>query len=59
MKNDYTESGATAVEYGIIVALIAVVIIGAVMAIGNNLSTVFGKVSTDLKTVADGHVAVP
>ena len=35
------ESGATAIEYGLIVALIAVVIITAVTAIGNNLNTSF------------------
>lgn len=32
-------SGATAIEYGLIVALIAVVIIGAVTALGNSLNT--------------------
>jgi len=32
-------SGATAIEYGLIVALIAVVIIGAVTALGTNLNT--------------------
>jgi pilus assembly protein Flp/PilA len=32
------ESGATAIEYGLIVALIAVVIIGAVTALGTNLN---------------------
>jgi pilus assembly protein Flp/PilA len=33
------ESGATAIEYGLIVALIAVVIISAVTALGTNLNT--------------------
>lgn len=33
------ESGATAIEYGLIVALIAVVIIGAVTTLGSNLNT--------------------
>jgi len=33
------ESGATAIEYGLIVALIAVVIIGAVTALGVNLNS--------------------
>jgi pilus assembly protein Flp/PilA len=33
------QSGATAIEYGLIVALIAVVIIGAVTALGTNLNT--------------------
>jgi pilus assembly protein Flp/PilA len=32
------ESGATAIEYGLIVALIAVVIIGAVSSLGTNLN---------------------
>jgi pilus assembly protein Flp/PilA len=32
------ESGATAIEYGLIVALIAVVIIGAVSTLGTNLN---------------------
>jgi pilus assembly protein Flp/PilA len=35
------EDGATAVEYGLMVSLIAVVIIVAVTAIGNNLNTKF------------------
>ena len=39
------EEGATAVEYGIMVALIAVVIILAVTAIGTNLSTMFSNVA--------------
>ena len=43
------ESGATAIEYGLIAALIAVVIIGAVTAVGTKLSTTFTTVSTSLK----------
>lgn len=35
------ERGATAVEYGLMVALIAIVIIGAVTLLGGNLSTLF------------------
>jgi pilus assembly protein Flp/PilA len=35
------ESGATAVEYGLMVALIAIVIIVAVAALGQNLSNLF------------------
>jgi pilus assembly protein Flp/PilA len=42
------QSGATAIEYGLIVALIAVVIIGAVTSLGSNLSTAFNTVSTKL-----------
>lgn len=37
------ESGATAIEYGLIVALIAVVIISAVSTLGANLNTSFSK----------------
>ena len=37
------ERGATAVEYGLMVALIAVVIIAAVTLLGNNLSTTFAQ----------------
>jgi pilus assembly protein Flp/PilA len=43
------ESGATAIEYGLIASLIAVVIITAVKTVGTNLSTVFSEVSGNLK----------
>jgi pilus assembly protein Flp/PilA len=46
------ESGATAIEYGLIAALIAVVIVGAVGAIGTNLNGVFGAVSGALAPAA-------
>lgn len=42
------EKGATAVEYGIMVAGIAVVVMAAVFLIGTNLDTMFGKVATQL-----------
>lgn len=42
------ESGATAIEYGLIAALIAVVIIGAVTTVGTNLSTTFNTISTKI-----------
>ena len=42
------ESGATAIEYGLIAALIAVVIIGAVTLVGTSLSTTFTNVSNAL-----------
>ncbi len=41
-----SESGVTAIEYGLIAALIAVVIIVGVTAIGTNLGTVFTAIST-------------
>jgi pilus assembly protein Flp/PilA len=43
------ESGASAVEYGLLVSLIAVVIIIAVTAVGNNLSTKFNAVATAIE----------
>lgn len=42
------ESGATAIEYGLIAALIAVAIIGAVTALGSNTSATFNKVATQM-----------
>jgi pilus assembly protein Flp/PilA len=42
------ESGATAIEYGLIAALIAVVIIGVLSTIGTNLSTKLNTVATNL-----------
>ena len=42
------ERGATAVEYGLMVALIAVVIIVAVKLVGTNLSSVFNKAATSI-----------
>jgi pilus assembly protein Flp/PilA len=44
------ESGATAIEYGLIASLIAVVIIGAVSAVGTSLTATFTRVSTGLTT---------
>ena len=43
------ESGATAIEYGLIAAGISLAIIGAVNGIGGNLSTKFGAINTSLK----------
>ena len=42
------ESGATAIEYGLIAALISVVIIGALTTLGTNLNTDFSSVSNAL-----------
>ncbi len=43
------ESGATAIEYGLIAALIAVAIIGAITFLGGSLSGVFTGVSDDVE----------
>ena len=45
------ESGASAVEYGLLVALIAVVIIGAVTMLGQSVSTMFTGVATTISSV--------
>jgi pilus assembly protein Flp/PilA len=42
------ESGATAIEYGLIAALIAVVIISALQLVGTNLNTTFSSVASSL-----------
>ncbi|MCB1387096.1 MAG: Flp family type IVb pilin [Nitratireductor sp.] len=42
------KSGATAIEYGLIAALISVAIIGAVSATGSNLNSTFSKVKDNL-----------
>ena len=42
------EDGATAIEYGLIAALIGVAIITAVGLVGDSLDEVFTKISTDL-----------
>jgi len=43
------ESGATAIEYGLIAALISVAIITAVTTLGTNLSSTFNTVATTVK----------
>ena len=44
------EAGATAIEYGLIAALISVVIIGTITAVGTQLTKTFTAVSTALST---------
>ena len=43
------QSGATAIEYGLMASLISVAIIGAVQTVGTKLTTTFGNVSSNLK----------
>lgn len=43
------QRGATAIEYGLIAALIAVAAIGAMQGLGNQLSTTFANVSSNMK----------
>jgi pilus assembly protein Flp/PilA len=42
------ESGATAIEYGLIAALIAVAAVNVMTTVGHNLSTTFNTVATKL-----------
>ena len=46
------ESGATAIEYGLIAALVAVGLIAALTALGKSLSKIFTHVSTTLNTAS-------
>ncbi|MDF7777880.1 Flp family type IVb pilin [Sphingomonas sp. AOB5] len=41
--------GATAIEYGLIAALIAVAAIAAMQGLGNQLNTTFGNVASNMK----------
>jgi pilus assembly protein Flp/PilA len=43
------EDGATAIEYGLIAALIAVVIITGLTSVGTNLNTMMNSVATSLR----------
>lgn len=43
------DSGATAIEYGLIAALIAVAIIAALSNLGTNLSTTFNRIAGNIR----------
>ena len=45
------KSGATAIEYGLIAALIAVAVIGGVTQLGQNANTTFTTVATSMREV--------
>jgi pilus assembly protein Flp/PilA len=45
------QSGATAIEYGLLVALISVVVITAVSTLGKHLNNAFAKINTGLANV--------
>ena len=46
------EDGATAIEYGLIAALVSVAAIGALTAMGGSLGTMFNTVSSALSTAS-------
>ncbi len=48
------DSGATAIEYGLIAALVAVAAIGAMTAVGDGLVTIFTTVADELTIAASG-----
>ena len=48
------EEGVTAIEYGLLAALVAVVIIAAVQSIGTSLNATFTDVATKLTAPAAG-----
>ena len=49
----HNRKGATAIEYGLIAALISVVIIAALQLTGNSLKTVFNNISSALTTATN------
>ena len=48
------ENGATAIEYGLIAALVSVAAIGALTALGGSLSNIFTFVSSAVSTASSG-----
>jgi pilus assembly protein Flp/PilA len=46
------EDGVTAIEYGLIAGLVAVVIIGVLWSVGGSLNSIFGTVDTALTSAA-------
>ena len=47
------ESGATAIEYGLLASLVSVAAIGAMSAMGTSLEQMFDQVSNELKGAAN------
>jgi pilus assembly protein Flp/PilA len=45
-----SEDGATAIEYGLIAALIAVVLIGSLTSLGGNVNKTFSSISNKIST---------
>jgi pilus assembly protein Flp/PilA len=48
------ESGAAATEYGVIAAVLSLVVVTAISATGNSLSSVIGKVITEFESALSG-----
>jgi pilus assembly protein Flp/PilA len=48
------DSGATAIEYALIAALVSVAAVGALTVMGQTLNTIFGAASSALNTAVSG-----
>ncbi len=48
------EGGATLIEYGFIAGLVSMAILSAVVSMGDEVSSIFTSLSTDLEAVASG-----
>ncbi len=48
------EGGGTLIEYGFIAGLVAMAILGAVVSMGDEVSSIFSSLSSDLEAVASG-----
>ncbi|HEX2148277.1 MAG TPA: Flp family type IVb pilin [Pseudorhizobium sp.] len=48
------ESGATAIEYGLIAALISVALIAGASTLGNSLNSTFSAIGTKMSACVDG-----
>ncbi|GAA4334564.1 hypothetical protein GCM10023144_26950 [Pigmentiphaga soli] len=59
MKFVRDEEGATAIEYGLIAGLIAVVIIGVLTTLGGQLNVLLGKISTALNSAGTPDAVTP
>ena len=55
----WEEEGATAVEYGLLVALIGLVMAGGAVILGNGLNAMFGDIGTEVDQVAPTTVPAP
>ena len=47
------ESGATAIEYGLLVALISLTIFGAISAVGQGMNNTYGQIITALQNMGN------
>ncbi len=48
------EGGATSLEYGLIAGFVSVAILSAVVSLGDEVSSIFTSLSSDLEAVASG-----